>query len=300
MSAGASRARVTIESRRLWSLRASLAATRWLLYAAALAGIAATVRNAVAPRGRGTRRGGRRRRPRERRPRPREWFALRFARAYLTWSAPIRQATSARSRRSWAPAATPTRVSTPAPRSARAVAWEAIAGERARGRRRERDYTVAVATRRRRGALPRGRRRARRRRRRDAARYPALVGAPAPAPAGSARRRRPADRSTIAPLAAVLDARAAQLRRGLRARTSPPTSRRARASTPVAPGPQRCAGVERLAVDGPRRGARDASSPPTRRGDRLHARLRGRRSTQLGGRWEITRIELMTTKERAR
>ena len=83
MSANSHQAHVTIERRRLWSLRISLGATRWVLYAVALVGVASAARNAVAP-------------PRAQRipaPAPRrsdtagEWFALSFARAYLTWSA---------------------------------------------------------------------------------------------------------------------------------------------------------------------------------------------------------------------
>ena len=82
MSARFPRGRVTLEPRRLWSLRASLGATRWLLYVVALTGVLATARNAIAP-------------PFQRlvvTPVPHapdaraQWFALRFARAYLTWS----------------------------------------------------------------------------------------------------------------------------------------------------------------------------------------------------------------------
>jgi hypothetical protein len=42
------RARVTLERRRLWRVRASLVLMRWLLYAVVLAGMAAAVRGAIA------------------------------------------------------------------------------------------------------------------------------------------------------------------------------------------------------------------------------------------------------------
>jgi hypothetical protein len=75
--------RVEVETRPLWRLRLSLSATRWLLYALAVAGIAASARFALVP-------------PRVRvPPAPHiervdpaaEGFATLFARRYLTWSA---------------------------------------------------------------------------------------------------------------------------------------------------------------------------------------------------------------------
>jgi hypothetical protein len=179
---GPPRARVTIESRRLWSLRASLAATRWLLYAAACAGIAASVRNAVDPAIA---------RPAPP-PLPRApaasnaagvWFALRFARAYLTWSEDLTG-----HERALAPFlgadANPDAGLAPALGSSEAVEWEAIAAAHAAGNAQE-DYTVAVATPTRAvrylalavgdngGRAP------------TLLRYPALVGAPAVGPAGN-------------------------------------------------------------------------------------------------------------------
>jgi Conjugative transposon protein TcpC len=179
------RARVTIESRRLWTLRASRSATRWLLYAAAVAGIAATVRNAVAPAA-----------GRVVRVAPRasasaaplsdvagEWYALSFARAYMTWSPQLTGR-----ERSLAPFLAAAQNAdagfAPAAPGSEAVAWEAIAAaEREPGA--VVDYTVAVGTaagavrylavavaRAGGGALM-------------LARYPALVGAPTPARAGS-------------------------------------------------------------------------------------------------------------------
>jgi hypothetical protein len=73
---------VRIDTQPMWRLRASLSATRWILYAVAIAGVAATVRFAVAP-------------PREpvrvervdQRDAPAEAFAALFTRAYLTWIA---------------------------------------------------------------------------------------------------------------------------------------------------------------------------------------------------------------------
>jgi hypothetical protein len=178
---GSTRARVTIESRRLWSLRASLVATRWLLYAAAVAGVAATVRNAVDP-------------PaahvvaRPSVPAPAagddagEWFALHFARAYLTWSADL--SSHERALAPFLAAGANSDVGlAPAPGTGEAVTWEAIADARDAGSGAV-DYTVAVATATRvvrylalavghgSGGAP------------TLLRYPALVGAPAAGPAG--------------------------------------------------------------------------------------------------------------------
>jgi hypothetical protein len=179
---GAPRARVTVEPRRLWSLRATLAATRWLLYAAAIAGIAATVRNAVAPAGARTA------------PLPAptgqssddaaaEWFALRFARAYLTWS-PDPTAHEQGLAPFLAAGANADAGLAPAAGTSDAVAWEAIAAAHASAGNAV-DYTVALSTTGRAvrylavavgtaaGGDP------------TLLRYPALVAAPAAAPAGS-------------------------------------------------------------------------------------------------------------------
>lgn len=47
MSTGRPRARVTLERRRLWTVRASLVLGRWLVYALALAAIVTAVRAAA-------------------------------------------------------------------------------------------------------------------------------------------------------------------------------------------------------------------------------------------------------------
>jgi len=281
VSAGRPGARVTIEPRRLWSLRASLAATRWLLYTAALAGIATTVRNAIAPATART----------IRTPSPAspasgdaagQWFALRFARAYLTWSLdPSEQ------ERSLAPFLTGGADAgiSPPPRSVERVGWEAIAGARAQADGAT-DYTVAVqiaagavrylalAVGRGTGGHP------------TLLRYPALVGAPATTPAGSL------DGSGLPtlddpPLAAVL-------LRALRNYTAASGENLAADLAPgarvdtVAPGLS-LRGVVRLAVEGPGEVlatvvASDSAGGAYTLGYEVSV-------TQLGGRWEITRIE---------
>lgn len=178
MSARASRARVTLEPRRLWSLRLSLGATRWVLYAVALVGVVATAHDAISP-------------PTQRvvvaaaphvSDASAQWFALSFARAYLTWSGVPTAHESALSP-FLSSADDPDAGLTPATRSAEQVRWLAIAAERddADG---ERDYTVAAgiaggSVRYLAVAVARGA---------DGeeflVRYPALVGAPAPEPAG--------------------------------------------------------------------------------------------------------------------
>jgi hypothetical protein len=134
---------VTIESRRLWSLRVSLAATRWLLYAAAFAGIAVTVRNAVDPALARTIRS----------PAPSaptagdaagEWFALRFARAYLTWSGDLTGHERALAPFLGAGANADAGVA-PTPGTSETVTWVAIADAHSAGGG-EVDYTVAAAT----------------------------------------------------------------------------------------------------------------------------------------------------------
>lgn len=79
----APRARVIVTPRSLRSLRVSMQLTRWIVYAVALAGIAATVRFAVAPP-----------QPRPARSEPAaradaaaQGYATLFARRYLTWDA---------------------------------------------------------------------------------------------------------------------------------------------------------------------------------------------------------------------
>ena len=169
-------ARVTLERRRMWSVRASLAVGRWLLYALALSGIAISVRDLVRPRPPGVRASA---------PGPAgsleaQWLALRFARAYMTFTADptVRE-------RALAPfiasGGDPDAGATPA--VGQRVAWAQIAAERDLGA--QRDYTVALATGS--GAMrylvvaltpaPRGGE--------MLAHYPALVAAPAPGPAGT-------------------------------------------------------------------------------------------------------------------
>jgi len=276
-------ARVTIESRRLWSLRASLAAMRWLLYAAALAGIAATVRNAIAPVTAA---------PAPSRPAgglavddaAAQWFALRFARAYLGWSADL-GAHEAALAPFLAAATSPDAGLEPAPRSAEAVSWEAIADARP-GAGGAIEYTVAVGTAA--GAV------------RYLAlavgagggggpmllRYPALVGAPAASAAASL------DAAALPALAEP--ALAAVLERALRNYLAASAQNLAAdlapgaAVTPVAPGLS-LRTVVRLAVAGPRDVlatvvAADAAGTTYTLAYEIAV-------TQLGGRWEITQIE---------
>ncbi len=140
MSTSSPRGRVTLEPRRLWTLRLSLGATRWVLYAVALCGIAATARNAIAP-------------PLERlvvvasapaSDPSAQWFALRFVRAYLGWTGDL-----SGHERGLAPflgpAVDPDAGLAPVAGSAEQVRWLAIAGER-NGAGGEQDYTVAADT----------------------------------------------------------------------------------------------------------------------------------------------------------
>jgi hypothetical protein len=140
MSTSSPRGRVTLEPRRLWTLRLSLGATRWVLYAVALCGIAATARNAIAP-------------PLQRlvvvasapaSDPSAQWFALRFVRAYLGWTGDL-----SGHERGLAPflgpAVDPDAGLAPVAGSAEQVRWLAIAGERDRVGG-EQDYTVAVDT----------------------------------------------------------------------------------------------------------------------------------------------------------
>jgi len=140
MSARRHRARVTLEPRRLWSLRVSRSAARWLLYAVALVGVIATARGLVAP-------------VPERvvvtsaasvPDASAQWFALTFTRAYLTWSADPSIHQDALSA-FLASADDPDGGLTPAGGSTEHLSWLAIASER-NGPDGEHDYTVAAAT----------------------------------------------------------------------------------------------------------------------------------------------------------
>jgi hypothetical protein len=140
MSLAPNRAKVTLRPRRLWSLRASLAATRWVLYAVAAVGVAATVRNTLDP-------------PVSRVVRvvtrpvsdvSSAWFALSFARAYLTWSSdpttPQPGVTSF-----MAPDGEQDAGLEIGPNSAERVIWTAVAAEQ-NGADGDRAYTIAAAT----------------------------------------------------------------------------------------------------------------------------------------------------------
>lgn len=140
MSTGSPRGRVTLEPRRLWRLRLSLGATRWVLFAVALVGIVATARNAIAPprqrllvvaSGRASDPGA-------------QWFALRFVRAYLTWSGDLAGHEQALAP-FLGPAVDPDAGLAPVAGSAEQVHWLAIAGERD-GTGGEQDYIVAADT----------------------------------------------------------------------------------------------------------------------------------------------------------
>jgi hypothetical protein len=132
---------VTLRPRRLWSLRLSLGSTRWVLYAVAVVGVVATVRNAVDP-------------PFHRvvtvdtRPlsdASSAWFALSFVRAYLTWTGnPAAQQQALAS--FIAPTVDPAVGLTIAQRAAEPVEWIAVAAEQ-EGADGDRDYTVAASTR---------------------------------------------------------------------------------------------------------------------------------------------------------
>jgi hypothetical protein len=114
--------------------------TRWVLYAVAAAGIAATVRNALDPPARtvveiSTKAVSDARA---------SWFALSFARAYLTWSRDpsVHEADLAQF---IGPLADGDAGLTPAPATAEQVSWEGIAAEQDGGPDVTR-YTVAVGT----------------------------------------------------------------------------------------------------------------------------------------------------------
>jgi hypothetical protein len=178
MSASANHAHVTVQRRRLRSLRVSLGTTRWVLYAVALVGVASAARNAVAP--------PHAQRVIESAPRRSdvgaEWFALSFARAYLSWS-PDPSTREAALRAFVVGADDPDVGLAPATGSAEQVSWLAVAGERD-APDGVRDYTVAAETG---GGAVRYLSVAVARAAGGAevlARYPALVTAPTPSRAG--------------------------------------------------------------------------------------------------------------------
>ena len=280
MSPRTPRGRVTLEPRRLWSLRVSLGVTRWVLYAVALIGVLATVRNVIAP-------------PLQRLvvatvPRApdtgAQWFALRFARAYLTWSGDL-----SGHQRSLAPflasSVDPDAGLTPAAGSAEQVRWLAIAGERD-GAGGQQDYMVAADT----GtggvrylevAVARGA---------DGgemlARYPSLVGAPT-ADRASALDGAALPLVTNGAVVAVLD-------RALRNHVGSSDQNLAADLAPgalvdaVAPGLS-LHSVERLVVEPS--GAVLATVLAGDRGGSAFTLAYEVSVEQLDGRWEITRIE---------
>ena len=280
MSTSSPRGRVTLEPRRLWTLRLSLGATRWVLYAVALCGIAATARNAIAP-------------PLQRlvvvasapaSDPSAQWFALRFVRAYLGWTADL-----SGHERGLAPflgpAVDPDAGLVPVAGSAEQVRWLAIAGER-NGAGGEQDYTVAADT----GsgsvryvevAVARGT---------DGsevlARYPAFIGGPTP---GRASGLDGAALPTVADPAVV-----AVLDRALRNYVGSSDQNLAADLAPgalvdaVAPGLS-LHSVERLVVEPS--GAVLATVLAGDRGGSVFTLAYEVSVEQLDGRWEITRIE---------
>jgi hypothetical protein len=258
----------------------SLGATRWVLYAVALCGILATARNAIAP------------------PRQRlvvevgarasdpgaQWFALRFVRAYLTWSGDL-----SGHERGLAPflgsADDPDAGLTPVAGSAEQVRWLAIAGERdhADG---ERDYTVAADT----GngtvryvevAVSRGA---------DGsevlAHYPAFVAGPTPARASGldgAALPTVTDRAVVAVLDRVLRNYVGSSDQNLAADLAPGA-----VVAPIAPGLSLRA-VQRLVVE--RSGAVLATVIAGDAGGDAFTLAYEVSVTELAGRWEIARIE---------
>jgi hypothetical protein len=280
VSSSSHNARVTVDRRRLRSLRVSLGATRWVLYAVALVGVVSAARNAVAP-------------PRAQRivvaaPRQSdaasEWFALSFARAYLTWSADpsLHQAAL----RPFVDAAgDPDAGLAPASASAEQVSWLAIAGERD-GPDGVQDYTVAAGV----GGVAirylsvavapaSGGEEV-------LARYPALVMAPVP---GRAEELDGADLPTLtnAGVIAVLD-RAARNYLDSSTENLDADLATGAAVLPVAPG-LRLRNVVRLAVE-PSGVVLATLLAADVRGD-LFTLAYEFTLRQIGGRWEITRIQ---------
>jgi hypothetical protein len=280
MSTGIPRGRVTLRPRRLWRLRLSLGATRWVLYAVALCGILATARNAISP-------------PRQRlvvevsaraSDPAAQWFALRFVRAYLTWSGDL-----SGHERGLAPflgsAADPDAGLTPVAGSAEQVGWLAIAGERDRAGG-EQDYTVAADT----GngtvryvdvAVARGANGSE-----MLAHYPALVGGPTPARASALDGTElPAvnDRAVVAVLDRALRNYVGSSEQNLAADLAPGA-----VVAPIAAGLSLRA-VQRLVVE-----PSDAVLATVIAGDAggdAFTLAYEISVTELAGRWEITRIE---------
>jgi hypothetical protein len=273
-------ARVRLETRRLWTLRASLGATRWVMYAVALVGVIATARNVISP-------------PRERvaltaAPRTSdasaEWFALSFARAYLTWSAASMLHQTELSP-FLAANADPDAGLRTAVGSSQKVQWLKIADERDRPDG-ERDYTVAAGT----GggsiryvvvAVARGADG-----REVLVRYPALVGAPVP------RRASALDRGglplvTNAAVIAVLDR---ALRNYVDASSQNLAADLAPGAnvTPIAPGLS-LRGVLRLAAE-PASAVLATVSVEDAGGD-VFTLAYELSLALLGGRWEITQVQ---------
>ena len=274
-------ARVTLERRRLWSVRASRAIARWLLCALALAGIAASVRSAIAPAA-----------PRtvavvSTRPTSdaaAQWFALQFARAYLTWTADasLRERALAPFLGAGQSAAAG---AVAAPGGAEHVRSVAIADEHAGAVGNESDYTVAAtvdsgAVRYLMVAVQRGPGGGE-----QLARYPALVGAPTPVPSTSL------DGSglpslAVPALAAVLDRALRNYLAGSGENLAADLAVGARV-TPVAPGLS-FAAVARLAVE-PTGGVL-ATVLVADAGGETYTLSYEVSVVELGGRWEITDI----------
>jgi len=280
MSTGTPRGRVTLEPRRLWTLRLSLGATRWVLYAVAVCGIAATARNAIAP------------------PRQRlvvvasaqasdpgaQWFALRFVRAYLAWTGDLSD-----HERGLAPflgpAVDPDAGLAPVAGSTEQVRWLAIAGERGSAGG-EQDYTVAVDT----GsgavryvavAVARGT---------DwsevLARYPAFVGGPTPGRASGldgAGLPTVTDRAVVAVLDRALRNYVGSSEQNLAADLAPGAL-----VDPIAPGLS-LRDVQRLAVEPS--GTVLATVIAGDAGGDAFTLAYEISIKELAGRWEITRIE---------
>ena len=121
-------------------MRIGFKLTRWVMYIVAAVGVAATARDAVDPPARRTVVFSTKSVSDARLA----WFAVSFARAYLTWSSnPSVHQTSLM--QFVAPTADRDVGLTPAPVSAQVVTWVDIAAE-STGPARVHDYTVAVAT----------------------------------------------------------------------------------------------------------------------------------------------------------
>jgi hypothetical protein len=280
MSPRSSQARVTLRPRRLWSLRASLGLARGLLYVVALVGVVATARSLIAPplerpivvsAARSTDLGA-------------EWLALTFSRAYLTWS-PDPLVHQSALRPFLAPGGDPDAGLTTAAGASEQVQWVAIADERD-GPGGESDYTVAagvgggtvrylaVAVAQELGGAD------------VLARYPALVGAPRPAPAGGL------DGPTLATVSSP--ALVAVLQRAMRNYVDDSAENLAADLAPAADVAPVATGltlrsVVRLAVE--RSGVVLATVLATDSDGDLFTLAYEVTLAQVGGRWEITRIQ---------